>query len=271
LSLLDPLRGVPDVGWGASITVSDSNVVFDTDAVHHDMVLPTASIGKVLLLVAILDGIERRTIDRDEMLTVEPGDAVADSGLLQHLEQQRLSVIDLCRFVGALSDNLATNVLIRRVGLEQVTAVTRALGVERSALHDVVRDVRVPGQPPHLSTGTAGEWDVLMRRVHTGAAISPHVSAGVVDLLSLGTDLSMVAGGFALDPLAHRTDDVGVRLFNKTGTQRGTRADVGCVVAGARVATYAVIAHFDDSFWLRSTVLGAMRDVGRAIRTSVVG
>ena len=56
---------------------------------------------------------------------------MADSGLLQHLDGQRAAVIDLCRFVGAVSDNLATNALIQRVGLDRVAATTRRLGIAR--------------------------------------------------------------------------------------------------------------------------------------------
>ena len=69
-----------------------------------------------------------------------------------------------------------------------------------------------------------------MRRLRAGDVLPPGVSAGLVDLLRLNTDLSMVAAAFALDPLAHVGADLGVRLFNKTGTQDGTRADIGCVV-----------------------------------------
>ena len=75
----------------------------------------------------------------------------------------------------------------------------------------------------------------------------------------------MVAAAFALDPLAHVDEDIGIRLFNKTGTQRGTRADVGCLEAGEWVATYAVIGRFDDSAPARLAVLDAMRAVGTVL------
>lgn len=237
------------------------------DVLDGDDVLPTASIGKVFLLVTVVDGMRRGEIDPDERLAVTKGDLVADSGLLQFLGGQALSVIDLCRFVGALSDNLATNVLLRRVGLDRVTAMTGQLDVHRSALHDSVRDARGPEHPPHLSTGCGADLAALMRRLARGEVVSPAVSTGVVELLRLNTDLSMVASAFALDPLAHVDSDLGVRLFNKTGTQTGTRADIGWVEPagqGSGVA-YAVIARFDDSAPVRRAVLDAMRAVGDGI------
>lgn len=273
--VLDPLRAasaahVDAVRWSATV-LGGGEASSVLDELASDDVLPTASIGKVFLLVATLDQIERGLLDGAERLTVDDVDRVADSGLLQFLDGQTMTVMDLCRFVGAVSDNLATNVLLRRVGLDRVTEMTAQLRVRRSALHDVVRDVRGPEHVPFLSTGCAGELARVIRQVARGEAVSPTVSAGVADLLRLDTDLSMVASAFALDPLAHVDADLGVRLFNKTGTQVGTRADIGWVEPagqGSGVA-YAVIARFDDSPVVRRSVLGAMAAVGAALQQLV--
>ena len=110
-----------------------------------------------------------------------------------------------------------------------------------------------------------------MRRVAIGDAISEVASRGLADLLRLNTDLSMVAAAFALDPLAHAGEDLGVRLFNKTGTQIGTRADIGVIEArdgpagGSSAVSYAVIARFGDTAGVRRAVLDAMRAVGDEI------
>lgn len=264
-AMLDPLRECADVRWSAAIRV-DGVVVDELDA---DEVRPTASVGKVLLLATVLDAIEHGELDSDELLDVTTDDLVADSGLLQHLARSRVSVGDLCRFVAAVSDNLATNMLIRRIGLDRVAATTAELGLTRCALHDVVRDERRPEHPPHLSTGAAGEMAALMERIDRGGAISATVSSRLAGLLRLNTDLSMVAAAFGLDPLAHAAEDLGLRLFNKTGTQSGVRADAGCVTIAAageeRTVCYAVVARFEDSPVRRHDVLAAMRAVGEAV------
>ena len=234
-------------------------------------VVPTASIGKIFLLLAVLDDIDAGRIDAGEVLNVTDEDLVADSGLLQHLDRRSMSVIDLCRLVGAVSDNLATNVLLRRIGLMRTRHVAEQLGISSCALHDIVRDVRGPEHPPFLSTGCASELAELMRRVAIGDAISEVASRGLADLLRLNTDLSMVAAAFALDPLAHAGDDLGVRLFNKTGTQIGTRADIGVIEAPdgrrgsrARSATPSSPASAIHA-GVRRAVLDAMRAVGDGI------
>ena len=269
-AVLDPLRAASAahegaIRWSASVLGADDSA--PADVLGADDVLPTASIGKVFLLVTVIDSIERGALDPREQLAVEGDDLVADSGLLQVLDGQTLSVMDLCRFIGAVSDNLATNVLLRRVGLDRVTETTARLGVSRSALHDSVRNERGPDHPPFLSSGCAADLAGLIRRLARGTVVSKSVSDAVVELLRLNTDLSMVAGAFALDPLAHGDVDLGVRLFNKTGTQTGTRADIGWVEPAGRGSgvAYAVIARFDDSPVVRRTVLDAMRAVGDGI------
>ena len=129
--LLDTLRSTPSVRWSAAVTIEADGQEIAGDAMDAEIVLPTASIGKLFLLATVLDDIEQRRMGRDELLDVTAADRVADSGLLQHLDGQRASVIDLCRFVGAVSDNLATNVLIRRVGLDRVASTGRRLGLTR--------------------------------------------------------------------------------------------------------------------------------------------
>jgi beta-lactamase class A len=264
-AILDPLRRIAGVRWSAAVTVSVGAGEAISDSLDADTALPTASIGKLFLLATVLDEIEQGRLDAGELVDTATVERVADSGLLRHLDATRVSVIDLCRFVGAVSDNLATNALIQRVGLARVGAMTQRLGIVRCALNDIVRDVRGLSDPPFLSSGAADELERLMRLLRAGEVVSPAVSAQLIDVLRLNTDLSMVAAAFSLDPLAHVGDDLGIRLFNKTGTQTGTRADVGCVEAGERVATYAVVARFDDSTEARAGVLAAMRDVGAAV------
>ena len=161
-----------------------------------DVARRTASVGKVLLLIAVARLIADDRLDPEMTTTRLPADAVADSGLWQHLRQQSLSVLDLAVLVGAISDNLATNVLLRLVGIASTAAVAELLDLEVTRLHDRVRDIRGPQDPPTLSTGTAAELAGLFGRLHRGRALGPAVSTRVLDWLNLDSDTSMVAGAF---------------------------------------------------------------------------
>ena len=60
--------------------------------------------------------------------------------LWQHLQIDELSVSDCISLIAASSDNLATNILLTRVGLDAVSGCGRALGLTATSLNDYVRE-----------------------------------------------------------------------------------------------------------------------------------
>lgn len=259
------------VRWSISLQDADTDEIIEQEAA--DDVLRTASIGKVLLLFGVAELLERGEADLSERLTRTPQDAVADSGIWQYLAADSMTVNDLCELVGMVSDNLATNVLLRRVGLAGVAAIASRRGIRSTALHDRVRDVRGPDDPPVLSSGTAGELAALMSGLHRGARAGGGVTGRVHGWLSKGLDLSQVAAGWGLDPLAHLEPDRGLRLLHKTGTDRGVRADVGVLAGPTANIAYAVIANWDDEREpeQRDPVLARQREIGMIIAARVLG
>jgi beta-lactamase class A len=240
--------------------LTTGRVLFSVD---DHVVMPTASIGKVLLLVEVASRLGHANPEAFTVLDRAPRDAVGDSGIWQHLQTPSLPMADLAAVVGASSDNLATNVLIRHIGLEAVRARTETLGLTRTALLDLVRDNRGPDDAPQLSIGSAKELTWLFASLARGEVVSPEVSQRVVGWLSLNADLSMVASAFGLDPLAHRMPDHNLLLMNKTGTDGGVRSEVGVLRGPRASAAYAVSMYFADTMLAsRLAVLDGMRQVG---------
>lgn len=235
-----------------------------------DLLLETASLAKVFLLLELASRIAAGAVDPGAMLDRRTVAPVRDSGLWQHLATEELPVADAARLVGSVSDNLATNVLIGLVGLEAVQTRAARLAPGGSTLHDLVRDERTTETPAMLSEGCASDWVSVMHDLHRGARAGDQESMRVLDWLSAGVDLSMVAAAFDLDPLSHADDtDVGIRLWNKTGTDGGVRAEVGVVGLAGTTWTYAVICNWDEhENDRRAAVLGTMREIGSAIRGS---
>ncbi len=240
--------------------LATGRVLFSVD---DHVVMPTASIGKVLLLVEVASRLSGASAEALTVLDRSPLDAVGDSGIWQHLQSPSLPVADLAALIGGASDNLATNVLLRYVGLEAVRARTESLGLTHTALLDLVRDHRGPDDAPQLSIGSAKELTWLFASLARGEVVSPEVSQRVVGWLSLNADLSLVASAFGLDPLAHRMPDHGLLLMNKTGTDGGVRSEAG-VLRGPRASVaYAVSAYFADTqLSARLAVLDGMHQVG---------
>ena len=262
-----------------AVDLESGKVLFSVD---DHLSVPTASIGKVLLLIEVAARISARDgratdngASTAKSVRPAPGaealsilnrtaqDSVGESGLWQHLQVPALPVADLAALIGATSDNLATNVLLRRIGLDAVRARAESLGLKRTLLLDIVRDERGPDDAPQLSVGSARELATLFRRLARGEIVDETTSALVRGWLSLGSDLSMVAGAFGLDPFAHVGTDHGIALFNKTGTDAGIRSEAGVVTGPRAGVAYAVTMRFNDAALSgRLAVLESMRTLG---------
>lgn len=231
-------------------------------SIDDHVAMPTAGIGKVLLLVEVAARLQEDASYGLGLLERTPEDAVGGAGVWQHMLAPSLPVADLAVLVGA-SDNLATNVLLRSVGLDAVARRGVALGLSRTALLDLVRDRRGPDDAPQLSVGSAAELTWLFAALARGEIIAPEVSQRVISWLSLNTDLSMVASAFGLDPLAHRTAEHGILLVNKTGADPGVHSEAG-VLRGPRAGVaYAVSTYFrEENLQVRLRILDGMRSVG---------
>lgn len=230
-----------------------------------DAVLRTASVGKCLLLSEVARRLREGTLSPDTRVRYEPEEFVRDSGLWHALDQRDLSVVDACRLIGAVSDNLATNVLVREIGLEPLDRVAQEHDLGPMRLLDRIREDRDPSKPGHADTLSRASARSVVRwltLVHEGT-----LDRQVLDWLALGSDLSMVASAFNLDPLAHADPDRDVLLINKTGTDSSVRADVGLVSASGRTVAYAVLANWNRGTDERDEALARMRQVGLDLRT----
>lgn len=250
-------------GAQVSASVVDLNSGKTLLAIDDRIVLPTASIGKILLLIEVSARLTSRDFSGFGILDKTSKDAVGESGIWQHLQAPSLPVADLATIVGSTSDNLATNVLLRQVGLSAVRDRTESLGLTRTALLDLVRDSRGPDDAPQLSVGSTAELSWLFGSLARNEIVDALTSQRVMGWLSLNSDLSLVASAFGLDPLSHRGADHNTLLVNKTGTAPGVRAEAGALRGANRAVSYAVSIQFnDDGLAARLRVLDAMRTVG---------
>jgi beta-lactamase class A len=257
------LGGLAFEGAQVSANVLDLRTGRTLVSIDDRIVLPTASIGKILLLIEVSARLTERDVSGYGILDKTPRDAVGDSGVWQHLQAPALPISDLATIVGATSDNLATNVLLRQIGLDAVRARTESLGLARTALLDLVRDKRGPDDAPQLSVGSTAEIAWLFGALARSEIVDPLTSQRVMGWLSLNADLSLVASAFGLDPLSHRGVDHATLLVNKTGSDVGVRSEAGALRGSRSSVAYAVSVQFnDDSLAARLRVIEAMRTIG---------
>jgi beta-lactamase class A len=243
-----------DLATGAPVVSIDDRVA-----------MPTASIGRVLLLIEVSARLTARD-DSGYGILDKPAIGVRHSGIWQHMQVPALPVVDLAMLVGSTSDNLAINALLEHVGLDAVQARADSLGLSKTALLDLARDTRGPDDAPALSVGSTLELAALFGRLAREEIVDRPTSQRVLAWLGLGSDLSLVASAFGLDPLDHRTADHTTLLVNATGSAPGVRSEAGALRGRRAAVSYAVSVQFGDtSLEARLRVVEAMRGVGREL------
>ncbi len=212
-------------------------------ALHEDAELTLASTGKLLLLAAVARGVAAGDLDPAEVVEIEEDDRCGGSGLLGVLSGRAWRIWDLAVLTAAVSDNTATNALLRRVGLDRVAESSAELGFVRTRILDRIREPRLPSHPPTFAVGTAAE----LARFATGLDGRQEWSRLMLGWMAHNGDRSLVP---AL--LAHEAEEREVPasvpagkvwVANKTGTDTGVRADVGVMIGSGRRIGYAVLAN----------------------------
>lgn len=245
-STLRALEMLADAGAQVSVHVVDLDSGDPVLSGDDHVTMPIAGLGVVPLLIEVAAGFESGSLDPLEIIERNSVDPVSSSGLWRHLRAPALPLSDLAVLAATAGDPIAVNALLQRVGHERVRERSDALGLVSTALLDRFRDKRGPDDAPQVAVGSAREISGLFSALVNSAVVDAAVSAQVSEWLSLNQDLSLVAASTGLDPFAHDHDAHGLLFINKTGRDRGVRAESG-VLAGPRSGVaYTLIVCFDD-------------------------
>lgn len=132
-------RRFQDAGCDAALHVLDLQSGAELSA-SPDQPVVLASVFKVFIALEFYAQVSAGLIDPAERLELDPKSLTAGpTGLSIFSDPAVLSWRDLCLQMMSVSDNAATDLLLARVGLEQVNARLRACGCSHSV---VVHDLR---------------------------------------------------------------------------------------------------------------------------------
>jgi beta-lactamase class A len=139
---------------------------------------------------------------------------VEGAGISWMLHQRTLPYHDVLLMMVALSDNLCTNLVIRRVGLERLNEVFRALGLPDASLQRKLFDyeARDRGLDNYVSV------DDCIRLFELRDKLTPEERGWIEPMLLWNTDLGLWLRNVPRDTVA---------LYHKTGNIEGVLHDWG--------------------------------------------
>jgi len=151
---------------------------------HNDETLfPAASLIKIPIMVACFKAVEEGRLDLREKYVLQRRDRVGGSGLLRRMRNGRVfSYEELIDYMVTHSDNIATNVLIDRLGFDYINLVFKQLGLKDTVLNRKMIDFRARenGQENYTS---AREMAELLEKIYQGRCFNAEISARCLEVL----------------------------------------------------------------------------------------
>lgn len=233
-------------------------------SINGDEVFPTASVFKVPVIVELYGQVEAGRLNLDDRLILKDSIKVPGSGILKELsEGLEVTVRDLSRLMMILSDNSATDMLVERVGKENVNARMRRLGLKntvvvgdcRDLLFDLVGGNQLSDEEKTLETylrlaksGTdKGSWSLGTERNNI---TTPLEMNRLLEFIVDGKAASREGCDAILETMGKcQTGEYRVpkylpaekvRMQRKTGSLPGVRNDVGVIMILATGERYCI-------------------------------
>ena len=212
------LRGVMGIAAKDLATGEEISVSADTR-------FPTASIIKLAVLVETFHQMAEGKLEKGRLVAVEAADRVGDGGVVDRLHDGvTLSVGDLLDLMIRLSDNSATNALVRLVGTKNVDDRLAAYGLKHTLLfRPTFRDGHPDVHPEleqefGLGMSTPRDMARLLAKIGRGEVVSQAASDAMIEILEGQEDKLMIPRGL---PMAKGD----IRVASKTGWDEEKRAD----------------------------------------------
>lgn len=191
---------------------------------HGDEIMPQASSIKIAVLVDLLLQAQHGKVKLSEEYVVRKEDLVSGSDIMLGLTPgvTRLTLRELATIMVAVSDNSATNVLIGRLGMEDINATLANLGLKSTRLRRKMMDLNAAGEGRE-NVATAREMMTLLEAIYSGKLLNKEMTADFIKLLSTHKESAMLQG-LPDDAIA----------ANKPGELEAVRNDSGIIFVKGR-------------------------------------
>ena len=233
---------------------------------HANDVFPQASSIKICVLAELYRQAQQGKLKLTDLYTVNAADLVKDSDIMGGLTPgvTRLTLRDLATMMVAVSDNSATNVLIDRVGMENVNAFLSAQGLRETRLRRKMMDLKAAAEGRE-NVSTPSEMLDLLQALYRGQILNQEMTGDFFKVLSTHKD-SFIPRDLPDD----------LKIANKPGELEGVRNDSGVIFLDQRPYILCVMTTYlhrerDGEEAIRNISLAAWRMFDRLARASEYG
>src|SRR5579864_8741002 len=201
---------------------------------HEDEVFAQASSIKITVLANLYLQAQQGKLKLTDLYTVQSSDLVPDSDIMNGLTPgvTRITLRDLATMMVAVSDNAATNVLIDRVGMNNVNAMLDSLGLNQTRLRRKMMDLEAAKQGRE-NISTPREMMMLLDAIYHGKLLNKELTEDFFKVLGTNKQ-SFIPRDLPPD----------LKVANKPGELEAVRNDSGIVFVAGRPYVICVMTGF---------------------------
>src|SRR6267142_847862 len=261
-SILDIDRGLDGVMGVAIVDLTDGHKYL----LHANDVYPQASSIKICVLAELYRQAQQGKLKLTDLYTVQASDLVQDSDIMGGLTAgvTKITLRDLTTMMVAVSDNSATNVLIDRVGMENVNAFLDSLGLTHTRLRRKMMDLKAATEGRE-NVSTPVEMMALLEALYRGKVLNKEMTDDFFKVLATHKD-SWIPRDLPDD----------LKVADKPGALEGVRNDSGVVFVEKRPYILCVMTTYlrrerDGEEAISKISLAAWRMFDRIARATEYG
>ena len=229
-SILDIDRGLDGVMGVAIVDLTDGHKYL----LHANDVYPQASSIKICVLAELYRQAQQGRLKLTDLYTVNAADLVQDSDIMGGLTPgvTQITLRDLATMMVAVSDNSATNVLIDRVGMDNVNAFLNAQGLRDTRLRRKMMDLKAAAEGRE-NVSTPNEMLNLLAALYRGQILNKEMTDDFFKVLSTHKD-SWIPRNLPDD----------LKIADKPGSLEGVRNDSGVIFVDKRPFVLCVMTTY---------------------------
>jgi len=261
-SVLDVDRGLDGVMGVAIIDLTDGHKYL----LHANDVYPQASSIKICVLAELYRQAQQGMLKLTDMYTVNAADLVQDSDIMGGLTPgvTQITLRDLATMMVAVSDNSAANVLIDRVGMDDVNTFLSSQGLRDTRLRRKMMDLKAAGEGRE-NISTPNEMAKLLQALYQGKILNKEMTNDFFKVLATHKD-SWIPRNLPDD----------LKIADKPGALEGVRNDSGIIFVDKRPYVLCVMTTYlrrerDGEEAISNISLAAWRMFDRMARASEYG
>lgn len=237
----------PEIQISMKLQDQKGNVLFKKNS---NKIVPSASVIKIPILLSLLDSKDKRQLKLSEKYKLQPNDIVGGSGDIQfEAPFKSLTYLFLAQKMIGVSDNTATNIIIEKLGMQQIQQSIDDWQLKDTHLNRKMMDfeaIKVGKQ----NFCTADDINSLLIKLLNKELLSLKSGKQAIEILLNCEDKTTIPRNIPKNiPIAH-----------KTGTLDYVRGDAG-IIFSKNILILSVFVENFESLEQAETIIGKIAEL----------